>query len=675
MSWNLSFIREEELIEHVRATIQRYGDKLESFDLRRFNKNIVDPVKLVFDKTVYRASWEETISNEIFRQRDKSNNNDIGYFHQRIFQYIKNCHVPPNGEEGGWDVIYSNPDGIHLPDGSVVHTVYVEMKNKHNTMNSTAAAKTFIKMQAQLLNDDDCACFLVEAIAKKSQNIKWETTVDKKKVGHKLIRRVSMDQFYALVTGQADAFMKIFNTMSGKKEELKTINEGEVKIYACGPTVYNYIHIGNARPICVFDTFRRYLEYRGYKVTFVQNFTDIDDKIIKRANEENSDYLTVSEKYIAEYKKDAKGLNVREASVHPRATENVQQIIDMVKTLEEKGYAYSTEYGDVYFRTNKFKEYGKLSHQPLEDLEAGARIQIGETKEDPMDFALWKGAKPGEPSWDSPWGKGRPGWHIECSTMAKRYLGETIDIHCGGQDLVFPHHENEIAQSECCNGVPFAHYWMHNGYINVDNKKMSKSLNNFFTVRDVAEKYGYEPIRYLMLSSHYRSPINYSIDIIKQCQAALDRLYNCREDLRFLTENSTGTLTAEEEGDKSKELLLTHKADFITAMDDDFNTADGITALFELARDINSNLNPQTKPSKELCEFALSLYTELADVLGLLYTEKEKGIDEEVQELIDLRTQARQQKNWAEADRIRDELKARGITIKDTPNGTIIVAE
>ena len=464
--------------------------------------------------------------------------------------------------------------------------------------------------------------------------------------------------------------MKIYNTMTRQKEELQTITPNEVKIYACGPTVYNFIHIGNARPICVFDTFRRYLEYRGYKVTFVQNFTDIDDKIIKRANEENSDYLTVSEKYIAEYKKDAKGLNVREASVHPRATENVQQIIDMVKTLEEKGYAYSTEYGDVYFRTNKFKEYGKLSHQPLEDLEAGARIQIGETKEDPMDFALWKGAKPDEPSWDSPWGKGRPGWHIECSTMAKRYLGETIDIHCGGQDLVFPHHENEIAQSECCNGVPFAHYWMHNGYINVDNRKMSKSLNNFFTVRDVAETYGYEPIRYLMLSSHYRSPINYSVDIIEQCKAALERLYNCRDDLKFLMENSP---SGEKDGeDKIKEILLKNKEDFITAMDDDFNTADGITALFELARDINTNVSAKTNPSKELCEFALNLYNELADVLGLLYVEKD-SVEDDVQSLIEQRNAARKNKDWALADKIRDELKARGITIKDTPNGTIIV--
>ncbi len=467
--------------------------------------------------------------------------------------------------------------------------------------------------------------------------------------------------------------MKIYNTMTRQKEELKTITDGELKIYACGPTVYNYIHIGNARPICVFDTFRRYMEYKGYKVTFVQNFTDIDDKIIKKANEEDSDYITVSEKYIAEYQTDAKGLNVREATVHPRATENIEQIIEMVKMLEEKGYAYSTEYGDVYFRTNRFKEYGKLSHQPLEDLEAGARISIGETKEDPMDFALWKGAKPGEPYWDSPWGKGRPGWHIECSTMAKRYLGDTMDIHCGGQDLIFPHHENEIAQSECCNGASFANYWMHNGYINVDNRKMSKSLNNFFTVRDVAEKYGYEPIRYLMISSHYRSPINYSVDIIEQCKSALERLYNCREDLSFLAQHCpSGAKDGEE---KIKETLLTHKQDFINAMDDDFNTADAITALFELARDINTNINAQTKPSRELCDFALSLYNELAGVLGLLYNEKKNEVDDDIQALIDRRNAARKSKDWATADKIRDELKERGITIKDTPQGTIIVTE
>ncbi len=467
--------------------------------------------------------------------------------------------------------------------------------------------------------------------------------------------------------------MKIFNTLSGQKEELVPITPGQVKIYACGPTVYNYIHIGNARPICVFDVLRRYLEYRGYQVTFVQNFTDIDDKIIKKANEEGSDYLTVSRKFIAEYQTDAAGLNVRPATIHPKATENIQQMLEMIQTLVDKGYAYSTEYGDVYFRTNRFAEYGKLSHQPLDDLEAGARIQIGETKENPMDFALWKGAKPSEPSWTSPWGEGRPGWHIECSTMAKRYLGETIDIHCGGQDLIFPHHENEIAQSECCNGVPFAHYWMHNGYINVDNKKMSKSLNNFFTVRDVAKQFGYEPIRYLMLSSHYRSPINYSIDIIKQCIASLERLYNCRSDLSFLLQNSPETSEMDEQAVRT--LLEAHREDFIRAMEDDLNTADAITALFELARDINVQLTPKTKPSKALCQWALDLYNELAGVLGLLYVEKEKAVDDDVQQLIEQRTQARQAKNWAEADRIRDELAKKGIRIKDTPSGTIIIQE
>ena len=310
--------------------------------------------------------------------------------------------------------------------------------------------------------------------------------------------------------------MKIYNTLTRQKEEFVPITPGEAKIYACGPTVYNYIHIGNARPICVFDVLRRYLEYRGMKVTFVQNFTDIDDKIIRKANEENSDYLTVSRRYIEEYRKDAEGLNVRPATIHPLATENIDEIISIISTLVEKGFAYRAENGDVYFRTLKFQEYGKLSHQPLDELMAGARISVDEVKEDPMDFAVWKAAKPGEPSWPSPWSDGRPGWHIECSAMARRYLGNTIDIHCGGQDLIFPHHENEIAQSECCNGVEFAHYWMHNGYINVDNRKMSKSLNNFFTVRDVVEKYGYETIRYLMVASHYRSPINYSVDVIEQ---------------------------------------------------------------------------------------------------------------------------------------------------------------
>ena len=308
--------------------------------------------------------------------------------------------------------------------------------------------------------------------------------------------------------------MKIFNTLTRSKDELVPITPGEVKIYACGPTVYNYIHIGNARPLCVFDVLRRYLEWRGYKVNFVQNFTDIDDKLIKKANEEGITVPEVAERFIKEFWVDAKGLNVREATVHPRATENIDEIKRIISELVEKGYAY-TAGGDVYFRSKKFNEYGKLSHQPLEDLEAGARIATDDIKEDPMDFCLWKGAKPGEPYWESPWGQGRPGWHIECSAMAEKYLGKTIDIHCGGLDLIFPHHENEIAQSECANGCDFAHYWMHNGFINVDNHKMSKSLGNFFTVRDVAEKYGYEPIRYLMISSQYRGPINYSVDIIE----------------------------------------------------------------------------------------------------------------------------------------------------------------
>lgn len=460
--------------------------------------------------------------------------------------------------------------------------------------------------------------------------------------------------------------MKIYNTLTRRKEELKTITEGEVKIYACGPTVYNYIHIGNARPLCVFDTFRRYLEYRGYKVNFVQNFTDIDDKIIKKALEENSDYKTVSEKYIEEFWKDVKGMNFREATVHPKATENIDEIINIISTLVEKGYAYPVENGDVYFSPKKFNEYGKLSHQPLEDLEAGARINIGELKKEPMDFALWKGAKPGEPYWDSPWGKGRPGWHIECSAMVRRYLGDTIDIHCGGQDLIFPHHENEIAQSECCNGVPFANYWMHNGYINVDNVKMSKSLGNFFTVRDVAEKYGYEPIRYLMISSQYRSPINYSVDIIEQCKASLQRLYTCRDNLDFAIQNGADTIP--DNADEIKKLLSSRREQFITAMDDDLNTADAISAVFELVRDINTNVIGENA-SKELAQFAAELFDELTGVLGLVYNRKKDDLDGEIEALILARQNARKEKNWAEADKIRDELKAQGIILEDTPQG------
>lgn len=460
--------------------------------------------------------------------------------------------------------------------------------------------------------------------------------------------------------------MRIYNTLTRKKEELKTITPGEVKIYACGPTVYNYIHIGNARPLCVFDTLRRYLEFRGYKVKFVQNFTDIDDKIIKKAIEEGTDYKTVSEKYIEEFWKDAKGLNFREATVHPKATENIDEIIEIIKTLVEKGYAYPVENGDVYFSPKNFSEYGKLSHQPLEDLEAGARINIGELKKDPMDFALWKGAKPGEPYWPSPWGNGRPGWHIECSAMVRRYLGDTIDIHCGGQDLIFPHHENEIAQSECCNGVPFANYWMHNGYINVDNVKMSKSLGNFFTVRDVAEKYGYEPIRYLMISSHYRSPINYSVDIIDQCKASLTRLHTCRDSLDFALKNA-----GDGEPENAAEIraqMEARKQQFIEAMDDDLNTADGLAAVFELVRDINVSV--LQSGSKALITDAIKLFDELTDVLGIVYPhEQADDLDAEVEKMIEARQAARKAKNWAEADRIRDELKEKGVVLEDTPQG------
>ena len=457
--------------------------------------------------------------------------------------------------------------------------------------------------------------------------------------------------------------MKIYNTLTRQKEELVTLEPGVARIYACGPTVYNYIHIGNARPLCVFDVLRRYLEWRGYEVKFVQNFTDIDDKIIRRANEEGVGYQEIAARYIEEFWVDAKGLGVREATVHPKATENMEEIESLIAGLVEKGYAYRAANGDVYFRTHKFDEYGKLSHQPLDDLESGARIAVGEEKEDPMDFALWKAAKPGEPSWPSPWSDGRPGWHIECSAMACRYLGETIDIHCGGQDLIFPHHENEIAQSECCNGAPFARYWMHNGYINVDNKKMSKSLNNFFTVRDVAEQYGYEPIRFFLISSSYRSPINYNTAIIEQAKASLDRLYNCKSALEFAAGNA-----GEGDGDPAFAAALASRRDqFIAAMEDDLNTADAIAALFELVRDINVKLGAQ--PARADVAAASELFEELTGVLGLLYDRKTELLDEDIEALIEARTAARKAKNWAEADRIRDELTAKGIVLEDTPQG------
>lgn len=458
--------------------------------------------------------------------------------------------------------------------------------------------------------------------------------------------------------------MKIYNTMAREKQELVTIEPNVVRIYACGPTVYNYIHIGNARPLCVFDVLRRYLEWRGYTVNFVQNFTDIDDKIIRRANEENVTYDVIAERYIKEFWTDAKGLGVREATVHPRATENMNEILDIIRKLEEKGYAYKAANGDVYFRTRKDASYGKLSHQPIDDLESGARIGIGEEKEDALDFALWKAAKPGEPFWESPWSDGRPGWHIECSAMARRYLGESIDIHCGGQDLIFPHHENEVAQSECCNDAPFARYWMHNGYINVDNKKMSKSLGNFFTVRDVAEKFGYEPIRFFLISSSYRSPINYNNESIESAKAALERLYNCRNGLEFALQNAP-------EGDADAAVLAfcdKRREQFIEAMDDDLNTADGISAVFELVKDCNLMI-AGSQPTKGSCEAALSLFRELTDVLGLLYARQEDGDTAEIEALVEQRRAARAEKNWAESDRIRDELKAMGVVVEDTPQG------
>ena len=458
--------------------------------------------------------------------------------------------------------------------------------------------------------------------------------------------------------------MKVFNTLTRRKEDLIPLKEGEFKIYACGPTVYNFIHIGNARPLCVFDVMRRYLEYRGNKVNFVQNFTDIDDKIIRRANEEGVTFKDISKKYIEEFWTDAKGMNIREATTHPKATENIGEIIDIVSTLIEKGYAYEAN-GDVYFSTKKFNEYGKLSHQPLEDLEAGARINVGEVKREPMDFALWKNAKPGEPYWESPWGHGRPGWHIECSAMVRRYLGDTIDIHCGGQDLIFPHHENEIAQSECCNGAPFARYWMHNGFITVDKVKMSKSLGNFFTVRDVAAQYGYEPIRYLMISCQYRSPINYSFDAIEQCKASLERLYTCRDNLDFALKNAKDEADAND--GEIKALIDSKKAKFIDAMEDDLNTGEALGAVFELVRDLNTNITGVK--SKELTEYAITVFDELMNVLGLLYNRKTASLDDEIEALLEARNEARKNKNWAEADRIRDELKAQGIVLEDTPQG------
>lgn len=460
--------------------------------------------------------------------------------------------------------------------------------------------------------------------------------------------------------------MKLFNTMSRTKEEFKSIIPGQVRMYSCGPTVYNLIHVGNARPIIMFDVLRRYLEYRGDDVTFVQNFTDVDDKIINRANAEGVSPEEISAKYIEEYFTDARGLGVRDATIHPKATENMEEIIQMIETLIEKGYAYVVG-GDVYYRTLKFKEYGKLSHQSLEDLQAGVRIDVNDEKENPMDFALWKSAKEGEPSWKSPWGEGRPGWHIECSAMSKRYLGETFDLHCGGQDLQFPHHENEIAQSEAANGCPIVNCWLHNGFLNIDNKKMSKSEGNFFTVREAAKVYGYEPIRFFMLSAHYRTPLNYSKEPLTQAQSALDRLYTAVSNLEFLVKNGRpGGLSDNERA--FVETFPEYRTRFHEAMDDDLNTADAIGVLFELVRSINSAV--EDEPSQALAEASLSMMEELTDVLGLLYQRKEEEVlDEKVEAMIQARQLARKEKNFQEADRIRDELAAMGITLKDTPQG------
>ena len=456
--------------------------------------------------------------------------------------------------------------------------------------------------------------------------------------------------------------MKIYNSLTKTKEEFVPITPGEVKIYACGPTVYDFFHIGNARPFIVFDTLRRYFEYSGYKVTFVQNFTDIDDKMINRANKEGITVRELADRFIAEYRVDAKGLNIREASVHPRATDHIPEIVEIVKTLIEQGYAYEVD-GDVYYATKKFKGYGKLSHQPLEDLESGARISVDERKRDPMDFALWKAQKPGEPAWESPWGMGRPGWHIECSAMSTKYLGKTIDIHGGGKDLIFPHHENEVAQSEAANGCPLAHYWMHNGYINVDGVKMSKSLGNFFTVRDIIKHFDYSVIRFFMLSAHYRSPINFADALLQQAKAGLERLTNCAENLRFkLAHAADGALD-----DAAATLVEKHVADFKEAMDDDLNTAAAIGAIFELAK--TANTVAAGEASKQTLSLLLNTLAELCDVLGIETEKEAETLDSKIEELIAKRTEAKKAKDFATADAIRAQLLDMGIVLEDTREG------
>mgnify|MGYP003583365574 FL=1 len=458
--------------------------------------------------------------------------------------------------------------------------------------------------------------------------------------------------------------MRLYNTLTRKKEEFIPIEDNKVRMYSCGPTVYNYFHIGNARPFIMFDLLRNYLIYRGYEVTFVQNFTDVDDKIIKRANEEGISPFEVADKYIAEYFRDADGLGIRRADVHPRVTENIPQIIEFIEELIEKGYAYESA-GDVYFDTQKFKDYGKLSRQNLAELNLGSRIEVNEDKRHPMDFALWKSKKEGEIGWESPWSEGRPGWHIECSVMSRRYLGDTIDIHSGGQDLIFPHHENEIAQSEARSGKPFANFWVHNGYINIDNQKMSKSLNNFFTVREISDEMDLEIVRFFMLSAHYRGPVNYSKELLDQAKAGMTRLYNSKNRMEFLLSMAESGIREEEKANLEK--LPEFKKAFIDAMDDDLNTADAITAIFELVSFVNTTAKDES--SKEYIKQCLAIFSELTGVLNII--QKKDDVDEEkINELIEKRTAAKKNKDFAESDRIRDELKAMGIELLDTRQGT-----
>lgn len=459
--------------------------------------------------------------------------------------------------------------------------------------------------------------------------------------------------------------IKVYNTLNKKKEEFIPLTPGEVKMYVCGPTVYNFFHIGNGRTFIVFDTIRRYFEYRGFKVDFVQNFTDIDDKMIKKANEEGTTVKKIGDTYIKEYYQDADALNIERATVNPRATEFIGEIIKFVKGLVDKGYAYEVD-GDVYFSTKKFEGYGKLSGQNIEDLQSGARISVDERKKDPMDFAIWKAQKPGEPAWNSPWGMGRPGWHIECSCMAKKLLGETIDIHAGGSDLKFPHHENEIAQSEALTGEPFARYWLHSAFVNVNNEKMSKSLNNFFTAREILERYDADIIRFLMLSAHYRQQLNFSEDLLESAKASVERIYNAIGNL----ENLIDEVSREEMNEEEKaylESLNKYKEKYIEKMDDDFNTADAITAIFDLIKDTNTNITIDS--SKELAQKALELIRELGAPLGMFQKSTKGNLEEEIEALIAKRQQARKDRDFALADKIRDELKDRGIVLEDTPQG------